>query len=162
MMDNKRIGQYLLKKRKEETKTQKEVADELGVTYQAVSRWENGDSIPDIETLCMIADMYHVSVDEILQRNPQPIEKSQMILLAAMSGFVHVMAIICFIVINTLWIPLVGIAVFAVISLGGLVPANIYYFFELEEKSRNDTIAYIVSYVPAMVGLIIVLSSQFQ
>lgn len=68
-MDNKKIGRYLLKKRKEEQKTQKEIAGDLGVTYQAVSRWENGDSIPDIETLCMIADLYKVSVDEILQDN---------------------------------------------------------------------------------------------
>lgn len=159
-MDNKRIGHYLLKKRKEETKTQKEVADELGVTYQAVSRWENGDSIPDIETLCMIADMYHVSVDEILQRNPKPEEKSQMILLAAMSGFVHVVAIIGFIVINALWISFVGIAVFAVLTLAGMLPANIYYFSELQDKSRTDRIAYILSYVPVVIGLVIVLVTQ--
>ena len=95
-MDNKKIGKYLLQKRKEDQKTQKEVADDLGVTYQAVSRWENGDSIPDIETLCLIADLYHVSVDEILQRDPQSEEKSEMILLASMSIVVYIVAIIVF------------------------------------------------------------------
>lgn len=159
-MENIKIGKYLLQKRKEEAKTQKEIADDLGVTYQAVSRWENGDSIPDIETLCMIADMYHVSVDEILQRNPIQDEKNEMILLAAMSVIVYIVAIIGFIVINLLVsVPFVGTALFMIFSLGGLIPANIYYFGELNVKTKNDTIIYLSSYIPLIIGIIIVLAS---
>lgn len=70
-MNNKKIGQYLRTKRTERKLTQAELAKEFGVTYQAVSRWENGDSIPDIETLVMIADFYQVSLDDILQRDKE-------------------------------------------------------------------------------------------
>jgi transcriptional regulator with XRE-family HTH domain len=66
-MNNKEIGQYLRQKRNERTLTQAQLAQEFGVTYQAVSRWETGESIPDIETLILIADYYNISVDDILQ-----------------------------------------------------------------------------------------------
>ena len=161
-MDNKKIGKYLLQKRKEDQKTQKEVADDLGVTYQAVSRWENGDSIPDIETLCMIADLYHVSVDEILQRNRQAEEKSEMILLAFMSIVVYIVAIIVFLVINAIWLSIVGIALFIIFSLGGLLPANIYFFGELTVKSKKDTYIYLGSYIPLIIGIVIILISVFS
>jgi phosphoribosylformylglycinamidine cyclo-ligase len=41
-MDNKLIGNYLQQKRKLKEMTQKQLADILGVTFQAVSRWEKG------------------------------------------------------------------------------------------------------------------------
>lgn len=160
-IENKKIGKYLLQKRKEDQKTQKEVANDLGVTYQAVSRWENGDSIPDIETLCMIADLYHVSVDEILQRNPQPEEKSEMILLASMSVMVYIIAIIVFLVINAIWISVVGIALFIIFSMGAMFPANIYYFSELTVKTKKDTLVYLGSYIPLLMGVGIILFTLF-
>jgi transcriptional regulator with XRE-family HTH domain len=72
-MNNKKIGQYLRSKRAERNLTQAELAKEFGVTYQAVSRWENGDSIPDIETLVMIADFYNITLDDIIQRDRQDV-----------------------------------------------------------------------------------------
>lgn len=69
-MDSKIIGNYLQQKRKQKEITQKELADILGVTFQAVSRWEKGDSIPDLDSLDNLAKFYNVSIDEILQRNP--------------------------------------------------------------------------------------------
>jgi len=157
-LDTKKIGQYLLKKRKEEAKTQKEVAHELGVTYQAVSRWENGDSLPDIETLCMIADMYHVSLDEILQRDGVADEKNYMPIIVAMSAMVYVIAAIMFIVIHSLWIPLVAGAVFIILLMGGAFPANIYYFTQIKDRTKRDAYLYMASYLPAVIGVIIVLT----
>lgn len=156
-MDTKKIGRYLLKKRKEEEKTQKEVAHELGVTYQAVSRWENGDSLPDIETLCLIADMYHVSLDEILQRERLPDERSDMPALAVMSGLTYTIATIIFIVIFNLWIPLVAIAAFIILLLGGAFPVNIYFFTQISNRTKKDAHFYMASYVPAVIAVIIVL-----
>lgn len=66
-MENIKIGNYLKKKRKEKGKTQAEIALEMGVTYQAVSRWEKGDSIPDIETLANLAGYYQITINDILQ-----------------------------------------------------------------------------------------------
>jgi transcriptional regulator with XRE-family HTH domain len=44
-MDAKQFGSFLAKQRKEKGYTQKELAEHLGVTDKAISRWENGDSL---------------------------------------------------------------------------------------------------------------------
>ena len=50
--------------------TQSELADYLGVSFQAVSKWENGTTMPDIALLPMISEFFQVSVDEILGLKP--------------------------------------------------------------------------------------------
>lgn len=45
--------------------TQEEFAEELGVSRQAVSKWETGNATPDIEMLCRISDLYDVSLDQL-------------------------------------------------------------------------------------------------
>lgn len=66
-MDYNNIGLYLLELRKYYKLTQGELATKLGVSRQAVSKWETGNSVPDIELLVEIADLYGVSVDDILK-----------------------------------------------------------------------------------------------
>lgn len=51
MFDYQKIGQYLLKKRKQHKLTQKQLADQLQVSFQAVSKWEKGLSIPTVDLL---------------------------------------------------------------------------------------------------------------
>lgn len=67
MLDYKKIGLYLLKKRKLYNLTQKQLADQLNISFQAVSRWEKGLSIPSVDLLNDLANMFHVTVDEILK-----------------------------------------------------------------------------------------------
>ena len=73
-MKNIEIGNYLKQKRKEKGKTQAEIAADMSVTFQAVSRWEKGDSIPDIDTLANLASYYQISIDEILQVDNRNVE----------------------------------------------------------------------------------------
>ena len=65
-MNQEKIGQFIKQIREENHLTQKELADLLGVTFQAVSKWENGKNIPDIAILKQISDEFHVNIDEIL------------------------------------------------------------------------------------------------
>lgn len=65
-MDPVRIGQFIMKLRKKNNLTQKQFADKLNVTSQAVSKWENGRGIPDIETLKRISDIFNVEIKELL------------------------------------------------------------------------------------------------
>lgn len=62
----KSIGNRISHFRKEKGYTQEEMAEKLGVTPQAVSKWENDISYPDILLLPKIAEMLGVSVDELL------------------------------------------------------------------------------------------------
>lgn len=60
------IGENLKKLREEKKVTQDNLAEYLGVTYQAVSRWENGAAYPDIELLPEIARFFEVSLEELM------------------------------------------------------------------------------------------------
>lgn len=65
-MDQEKIGKFIKEIRKKNNLTQKEFADKLGVTFQAVSKWENGKNIPDIAILKDISNIFSVNIDEIL------------------------------------------------------------------------------------------------
>ena len=66
-MDIKAIGVFIKTMRKSSKITQKELAEKLNVTAQAVSRWENGDALPDTALLLDLANCLGVSVDLILK-----------------------------------------------------------------------------------------------
>ncbi len=61
------FGRFLYALRKRQGWTQTELADKLGVTNQAASKWENGDSFPDTGLLVPISELFGVSVDELLK-----------------------------------------------------------------------------------------------
>lgn len=61
------IGKTIADYRKAANMTQSEVADKLGVTYQAVSKWERDESLPDITMLPKIADLFNISIDNLLR-----------------------------------------------------------------------------------------------
>lgn len=60
------IKDILLNLRKSNNLSQDELALALHITRQAVSRWENGDTVPNTDTLKLIAEQFHVSVDYLL------------------------------------------------------------------------------------------------
>lgn len=66
-MDIVKIGEFLKALRKAKGYTQQEVADELYVTQKTVSRWENGEGIPDISIIISVAEFYEITVDELLK-----------------------------------------------------------------------------------------------
>lgn len=51
--------------------TQEQIAEKLGVSRQAVAKWERGDSLPDIENVIALADLYDVSVDSLVRQIAQ-------------------------------------------------------------------------------------------
>ena len=56
----------LIKLRENKGLSQQELADKLFVTRQAVSRWEQGDTVPEIETLQAISKLFHVTINDLL------------------------------------------------------------------------------------------------
>ena len=67
------LGEKLSEKRRARGMTQEEVAEKLGVTPQAVSKWENDGSCPDIFLLPAIASLYATTVDDLLSREKTPV-----------------------------------------------------------------------------------------
>lgn len=65
-MNQEKVGKFIKEIRVKNNLTQKEFADKFGVTYQAVSKWENGKNLPDINILKEMCNLYNVSLDEIL------------------------------------------------------------------------------------------------
>ena len=60
------IGKNIRKLRRDADMTQEELAERLGVSYQAVSRWENNSTYPDIELLPVLAGMFGCTLDELV------------------------------------------------------------------------------------------------
>ena len=59
------LGNRIAELRKEAGLTQEQLAGKLGVTYQAVSKWENGNSYPDISLLPRLSEIFQVSLDSL-------------------------------------------------------------------------------------------------
>lgn len=66
-MENERVGKYINLKRKALGMTQQELADKLGVTNKAVSKWERGEGYPEVTLLTKLAYVLNVTVDELLK-----------------------------------------------------------------------------------------------
>ena len=63
------VGQRLKARRNELNFTQDHVAEELGITRQTMSNWENGRSYPDIERIIRLSEIYQLSLDELLKED---------------------------------------------------------------------------------------------
>lgn len=66
-MDAAKLGAFIAQLRKDANMTQAELAGKLNVTVQAVSKWERGKGLPDINTLEPLADTLGVSIIEIMK-----------------------------------------------------------------------------------------------
>ena len=75
--NNKHLAQTLFHLREERHLSQEEFATSLGVTRQAVSRWEMGISVPNINTILLISKKFKVSVDEIVKEAPEEFTDTQ-------------------------------------------------------------------------------------
>ena len=65
-MAQETFGQRIARLRKEKDLTQNDIADKVGVTSQAVSKWENDQATPDIDILVKLSDIFDITVDELL------------------------------------------------------------------------------------------------
>lgn len=69
------LGEKIKSLRKERNISQEVLANYLGVSFQAVSKWENGYTMPDVMMIPAIASLFHVSTDELFDFNLYEIEK---------------------------------------------------------------------------------------
>lgn len=75
-MYSNKMGEIIAQKRKEVNMTQAELAEYIGVSKPAVSKWESGYSLPDITLLPVLASFFDISIDELMGYQPQMNERS--------------------------------------------------------------------------------------
>ena len=68
------LGEQILNLRNEHHLSQADLAEKIGVSRQSISKWETGASIPDLDKLIILSDIFSVSID-ILVKNQEPAEK---------------------------------------------------------------------------------------
>ncbi len=68
-MQEDKFGNLIKEIRRKYHLTQKDLADKYHVTYQAVSKWENGKNLPDVSILKAISHDYNVSLDDLIDGN---------------------------------------------------------------------------------------------
>lgn len=71
-MNTQVISKYLQFLRKNHHYTQEELAEKLNISRQAVSKWETGTTIPDLDSLLKISKLYGISINGILEPHVQP------------------------------------------------------------------------------------------
>ncbi len=65
-MNQEKIGKFIAEQRKEQKLTQEELAEKLGITYKAVSKWECGKGLPDASIMVQLCEILNISVNDLL------------------------------------------------------------------------------------------------
>ena len=65
-MDQIKIGRFIAERRKKKKLTQMQLAERLGITDRAISKWENGKGMPDSSLMLDLCDALEISVNELL------------------------------------------------------------------------------------------------
>lgn len=135
------LGQRLKNYRNNAGLNQEELSEKLYVSRQTISNWENDKSYPDIHSLLMLSDLFHVSLDELVKGDieimKEKIEETKIKSFRRDSNIFSVLIIVC--VVSALplykWLGIPGIAIW-----GLLAAAMVYYAFKVEKVKKEEDI----------------------
>lgn len=65
-MDQIKIGKFIAQMRKEQSLTQRQLADMIGISDKTVSKWETGNGLPEVSLMIPLCDSLHINVNELL------------------------------------------------------------------------------------------------
>ena len=94
-MNQEKVSNFIKEIRKKDNLTQEKFAEKYGVTYQAVSKWENGKNLPDIEILKQMCNDYNTNINDLLNGT----KKKNNYIYIVVSALVLILLII-FLIIN--------------------------------------------------------------
>lgn len=72
MFDTKKFGSYIAAKRKEAGMRQSDLAEKINLTRQSISKYETGECFPDISTLIQFAEIFGITIDELIKSGVPP------------------------------------------------------------------------------------------
>ena len=64
-MDQIKIGKFIQEKRKEQKLTQSDLAEKLNITDRAISKWENGNCLPDASAMAELCKLLNISINDL-------------------------------------------------------------------------------------------------
>ena len=113
-MDQIKIGKFIKETRKNQKLTQSDLAEKLNVSDRAISKWENGQSLPSIDILLILSSFFNVSIDDMLkkdltiekikiEKNDSHRLKDHLIILGLSILCVFLIATIAFVATPTYW-----------------------------------------------------------
>ena len=135
------LGQRLKAYRNHAGMNQEELAEKLFVSRQTISSWENDKSYPDIHSLLMLSDLFHVSLDELVKGDieimKEKVEEAKVKSFIRDSNIFAVLIIVCIASALPLyqWLGILGAAIWLVIAA-----AMIYYAVRVEKVKREEDI----------------------
>lgn len=83
------LADKIIEERKRNGWSQEELADQLGVSRQAVSKWESAGSIPDLQKIIQLAELFGVSTDYLLKDEMEPSEPSAPVTVSGEAGTIR-------------------------------------------------------------------------
>lgn len=145
-MDRYKFGEFIYQKRKKLGLTQEELGRRLGVTNKAVSKWEVGETTPDITILEPLANILQVTVDELLTQKEVKVEEQKKIKLnKLLLSFTIILSSLVLLVSGIL----ITTNVITVISFNNALKDKDAYYHELlnKEESVNLSLDNVDNYV---------------
>ncbi len=101
-MNPEKVGKFIRELRKKNNLTQKDLADKYGVTYQAVSKWENGINLPEISLIRQMSKDFNISVEDILdgEENPNSYKKKPLKFILLLLALIAIIGTNIYLMIN--------------------------------------------------------------
>ena len=101
-MNPEKVGKFIKDLRKKNNLTQADLADKYGVTYQAVSKWENGINLPEISLIRQMSKDFNVSVEDILdgEENSNSYKKRPIKFILLLLALLAIIGINIYLVLN--------------------------------------------------------------
>ena len=167
------IGERLLKLRKEKNISQEELANELNVSRQTISKWETDQSVPDFDKIIPLCEYFNITSDELLTGKSNIKESAQESFKNnyARNIAVAVMLYICSIISIILFAasfgePIMGVCIFfgfIAIATGLLIYNGIYYHKKSQEpkEEKEKTLVKQINDIVGTIGLLIYLFVSF-
>ena len=167
------IGERLYKLRKDKNISQEELANELDVSRQTISKWETEQSQPDFDKIIPLCEYFGITSDELLTGNTNIKEakqenvKSNYARNISIAVMMYIFAVIAIILFSAQFdLPIIGLSVFmtlCALATGLIVYNGVYYSRESreEKKTKKNTICKQVTGIVDAIGVTIYLIVSF-
>ena len=162
------IGERLYNLRKERNLSQEDLANELGVSRQAVSKWETGESTPDFDKIIPLCDFFGITSDELISGKQNIVEvakenkKAKFARNIAISVVMYILSLVAIIGTSTFGQEILGVCLFFVIiavATGIIIYSSIVYGKEKVEKDektkRKNEVVKAITDIIGLIGVVI-------